>query len=137
MRDSDLVYSRICRVLKKATLSCEMNQFSYRRMNRIFSIWHVRHRFQSAKKRGDLRYLAVRGYGLGVPLPEHLRELELSILTCTNYRLIRGTSDVIRSSGQAAFQNAARRYARRYNLLVYESIGVAKPEGFIAKRRWF
>ena len=113
-----------------------MNQFSYRRMNRIFSTWRVKRRFQSAKKRGDFRYLAVRDYA-SIPLPKHLEHLQRPILTCVNYRILRGTTDALRIPYQIAYQVNARRYAIQYNAEVYKPLGAAKPEGFVSRWRWF
>ena len=79
----------------------------------------------------------MRGYGIAIPLPKNLKHWQSPILACVNYRLIRHTSDTLRTPYQMAYQVNAIEYAQRYNREVYKTLGAAKPEGYVAKWRWF
>jgi hypothetical protein len=75
--------------------------------------------FQLAIKKGDFRFLAIRGYTLIVPGVEDYKS---KYARKYSYRILQGTSDVVNGPEDLRLQAAAQRYAERYNRLLLKHI---------------
>jgi len=77
---------------------------------------------ERAVARGDYRLIGIGGVGLFFPGLEYRDgRIERAVKTY-GYRSIDGTSDYADSAEQAAFQEAAYEYARRYNMNMWPQI---------------
>lgn len=74
---------------------------------------------QVAIKKGDLRFLAIRGYTVIVPGVEDYKSKYASKYS---YRILEGTSDVVNGPEDLRLQSVAQRYAEKYNRLLLKHI---------------
>jgi hypothetical protein len=74
---------------------------------------------QAAIKKGDLRFLAIKGYTLTVPGVEDYKS---KYANKYSYRILEGTSDVVNGPEDLRFQSIAQRYAEKYNRLLLKHI---------------
>jgi hypothetical protein len=76
-----------------------------------------------AIRRNDLRFLAVKGYAITVP---GIDDYYTRFSSKYKYRIIEGTSDVIRNEEERQLQNRAIRYAEVYNVVIRDYVAKQK-----------
>lgn len=77
---------------------------------------------RGAIARGDLRFVGVCGFAclpVGVPLDSARRSRDSLAIRGDSLRLIAGTSDAVVNEDVARLNEVARRYAERYNRIVW------------------
>jgi len=73
--------------------------------------------FETARRKGDLRFVGMMGYGLSVPgVPDYEKTYAKSV----GVKIIPGTTDAITSQKQSQLEEAVRLYAKRYNQLLLQ-----------------
>jgi hypothetical protein len=79
--------------------------------------------FIKNKAKADLKFLAVRGFSIEFPGLDKFSYEKIQELTKQNgYITITGTSDHILDDGCSDYQNMAREYAKKYNILMIEEL---------------
>jgi len=77
----------------------------------------------SAVRAGEAGFLGVAGFAVSIPGVRNP-----CVLAKWGARVIRGTSDGIRSPGHALFQERAVRFAARYNAAMAAELGISRAE---------
>jgi hypothetical protein len=89
---------------------------------RVMSRANVRREVKRAIRRGDCRLIGIGGIGLFFPGLEDRDNAVQKAVREFGYRFIEGTSDYAEDAEQAAYQQVAYNYARRYNLLLWPNL---------------
>ena len=80
--------------------------------------------FEVAKRKGDVAFLAIRGFTIDVP---GIGADEKQYLNRAKIRTLEGTSDVVQDENERKLRLRLREYAKKYNRLVLEFV-THKPE---------
>jgi hypothetical protein len=79
--------------------------------------------FATAKAKGDVAFLGMKGYAITVPgVPDY----DEKYAKFAGVKVIRGTTDAIKTDGQRRIQDAVQNYAERYNHLVLDYLSTHK-----------